>query len=427
MLFTNKYFNTPVCVLVFSFPLLTLTLKHASGVIFLLLALTGLLLYPWLRKDSPLQKSDSLLVFSLLFFVFVAGFAILLGDDISTGYRWFGKFLRFAFAVPLFLLLRRTSISESLFWNSLAFGSIFSGIVALIETYAGHMLGWGGGHVGRVSGVTHPIMFGSISLTMGVMTFCGLNYYYKQNKWLLALPVAALASGITASLMSGSRGSWVAMPALLLVLIWSMRSTINRKAFTFIMAAILASPFILYFVPGINISYRIKSTAAQFDSYFANPLENNLMGNPVGARLEMWRVSWVVFKQSPVLGIGWGNYQNSAQKLVDEGQRNAVIARYSHPHNQYLSAMVSSGSIGLLAVILLLLLPLLIFYSAYIRESEPIRSYATAGLTLVIAFAHFALTEGVFERNITINFYGFYLVLVTALVTDNATPEQNDL
>lgn len=416
MSFTNKYFNSFVCILLFSFPLLVLTQKHAGGVIFLLLALIGLFLYPWLRKNSPLIHSEILLIFSLLFFVFVAGFAIILGDDISTGYRWFGKFLRFAFAVPLFLLLRRIPIPESLLWNSLALGAILCGIVAVIEIYVGQILGWGGGHAGRASGVTHPIMFGDISLVMGVMAFCGLSYFQKQKSWASSLPVAGLAMGLLASFMSGSRGSWITIPALLLFLLWSMRAEIPQKLLAGITTLVIAVPLLIYVLPGTNMSERIGKTFEEYANYLNNPPGKNLMGNPVGIRLEMWQASWTIFRESPLLGTGWGNYESAAEKLVAQGARNEAITQYRHPHNQYLSSMANSGIAGLVATLVLLAVPIFIFYRAYKSELSLKRPLATAGIVLVIAFAHFALTESVFERNMTINFYSFYLALITALI-----------
>ena len=416
MSFTNKYFNFFICTLIVSFPLLTLTLKHASGVIFLLLALIGLFLYPWLRKNNPLQQTEILLIFSFLFFVFVAGFAILLGDDVTTGYRWYGKFLRFAFAIPLFLLLRRIIISEDLFWKSLAFGAIISGIVAFIELYVGQILGWGGGHTGRASGVTHPILFGDISLTMGIMSFCGLHYFHKQKSWISSLPIGGLAMGLLASFMSGARGSWIAIPALLLFLLWFLRTSIPKQVFFGTITLVVALPLLVYIIPGTNMSARIDATFKEYNNYLDNPVEKNLMGNPVGIRLEMWQASWTIFKETPLLGKGWGNYQSAAQKLVKEGKRNQAITQYRHPHNQYLSSMVSSGIAGLTATLFLFFIPIFIFYRVYNSGPTNKRPLAASGMVLVIAFAHFALTEGVFERNITINFYSFYLVLITALI-----------
>ena len=196
MILSNKLFRALICGLTILFPVLVLTLSKANGVIFMLLALIGLFLYPVLRKNDHLQKSEKLLVFSLLFYVFAAGIVILLGDDVSTGARWFGKFIRFAFAVPLFFLLRKITISETQFWGSLAVGAIFSGIVAIIELYVGHMFGWGGGHTGRASGITHPIMFGDISLAMGVMAFFGIYHFRNFKNWTITLPACGRRAGI---------------------------------------------------------------------------------------------------------------------------------------------------------------------------------------------------------------------------------------
>ena len=114
--------------------------------------------------------------------------------------------------------------------------------------------------------------------------------------------------------------------------------------------------------------------------------------------------------------MGWGNYKSRALGLVNEGQRNRSIADYDHPHNEYLSTMANGGVVGLLYLLALFIVPFLLFYNAYKNESEPIRASGIAGMVLVIAFSHFAITEGVFERNITINFYAFYSALILSLI-----------
>lgn len=417
---TNKYFNYFISGLVMSFPILVLTLDHASGVIYLSLTLLSLLFYPFLRKDNPFEKTEKLLIVAILLFFFAAGIAILFGDDASTGYRWFGKFFRLVLVIPLFLLLRHVKVAESQFWYSLAAGAILCGIVAIIEIYIGKMFGWGGGHTGRASGVTHPIMFGDVALSMGVMAFCGLSYFRKRQSWQIILPILAIVLGIVASLLSGSRGSWIAIPAILIVLLWSMRHQIPQKLLATAVVIMTAAPITIYFLPGANVAKRINATFEQIDDYSNEAMEKNLSGNPVGIRLEMWQASWTIFKDSPLLGVGWGNYQTAAKQLVDSGERNPVIVRYRHPHNQYLSSMANGGLLGLGATLCLLLIPFLIFFRASKQNTESIRNLGTAGMVLVVAYAHFALTEGVFERNFTINFYGFYLALITAMTIKKA-------
>lgn len=417
MILNNKLFRALICGLTILFPVLVLTLSKANGVLFMLLALIGLFIYPVLRKNYPLEKLETLLVFSLLFYVFAAGIVILLGDDVSTGARWFAKIIRFAFAVPLFFLLREITITETQFWSSLAVGAIFSGIVAVIELYVGHMFGWGGGHIGRASGITHPIMFGDISLAMGVMAFFGLNHFRHFRNWTVILPVLALIMGLVASFLSGSRGSWIALPALFLILLWSMRNVLPKKVFTAIIVTIIALPALIYITPGVNVAKRVNSTIEQYKSYKNLKDDKSLLGNPVGLRLEMWQASWSIFKDSPLLGVGWGNFPEEITRMAKSGERNSAITHYIHPHNQYLSAMANGGLLGLAATLVLLFMPMYIFYKASRHNNDSARSLGMAGVVLTVAYAHFALTEGMFERNISINFYAFYLPLIVAMIT----------
>jgi len=258
-------------------------------------------------------------------------------------------------------------------------------------------------------------------LAMGAMSFFGLHHFRNFKNWTVVIPVAALIMGLVASFLSGSRGSWLALPVLFIILIWSIRTIIPRKVLIAMVATFAALPIVIYLMPGDNVAKRIDSTLEQYRSYAQSSNEQDLMGNPVGLRLEMWQASWTIFKASPMLGVGWGNYPAAIEQLAKSGESNKAITNYIHPHNQYLSAMADGGLMMLAATIVLLFLPMYIFYQASRKNSESARALGMAGIVFTVSYAHFALTEGMFERNISINFYAFFLVLITAMIMKSLT------
>ena len=400
-------------VLVFLFPVVTVTVKHGHGVIYILLAIFGLMFAAFHEKDSPLGRDEKLLFFSVTFFFAVAVLAVLLGDDPSEGDGKISKFLRFLLVIPVFYLLQKVKISEKVFWYGVLCGAIFTGFWAIYEVVNGPVYGVAGD---RARGSTHPILFGNLSLAMGVMSFAGMAFYRGIKSWFIVLPVIALAMGITASFLSGSRGGWVAIPALIILSLWFMRAVLPRKVMLGVGVAVILVPFLVYLIPGSNVAKRIDDTIANIEAYSDSPIESPIRATSIGGRFEMWQAAWTIFLDNPVLGVGWGNYQANAQQLVDQGKRHQWAANFGHSHNEYLSVLVAGGLVGFLALMFLLLIPLRYFYLATKTDSNSLRSLGIAGVMLVVAYAHFGLSEAIFERTIPVTFFAFFVTVISVLI-----------
>ena len=409
----QKYFVWLVSILVFLFPLVTVTIKHGHGVVYILLALLGLGFATFNKKKRPLERDEKLLFFSVIFFFLVAVIVVLLGDDPGEGGGKLSKFFRFLLVVPVYFILRQVNFSESVFWYGLVGGSIFTGLWAIYEMNYGLVYLE---QMARPRGATHPILFGNLSLAMGVMAFAGIAYFRKSGSWQIILPVTALIMGIAASFLSGSRGGWIALPALIIFSLWFVRSAIPRKLLLAVAIVAIATPLLAYVVPQTGVAKRIDQTLTNIKTYSDSAIDSPYRATSVGARFEMWQAAWEIFVNSPMTGVGWGNYQVNAQKMVDQGLRHPKAAIIGHPHNEYLSVLASGGLLGFLALILLLVIPLRQFLLATRTDLASLRSLGIAGVMLVIAYAHFALSEAIFERSLPVTFFSFYIALLTALI-----------
>lgn len=414
----QKYLVWLTSVLVFFFPIVTVTVNHGHGIIYILLAILGLIFATFQKKIRPLDRDEKLLFFSVVFFFLVAVIAVLLGDDPSEGDGKLSKFFRFLLVIPVYFLLRKVPVPLAVFWYGLACGSIFTGLWAFFEVMAGPAIDEGYGV--RASGPTHPILFGNLSLAMGVMSFAGIGYFKKIKSWAILLPIIALLMGVAASVLSGSRGGWVALPALVILSLWFARAVLPRKLLFGVTLIFFITAVIAYFVPATKVAHRIGVTMENIEAYSGSPLGSPIRATSIGARFEMWQAAWAIFLDNPVLGVGWGNYQSNTMALVERGERHKRAAEFGHPHNEYLSVLASSGVLGFLALFLILLIPVRHFYIAtYIAsedDSDTLRSLGIAGVMLVVAYAHFALSEAIFERSLPVTFYSFFVVVLAALI-----------
>jgi len=413
-LVASKYLFWLCGALVFLYPLLALVVDHGGSTIYSLLALLGLVLATFQRRKEPLSRDEKRLFFSVVFFVAAAVLVILLGDNMAQGTGKLSKFAKLLLLIPAYLLLRNTTLPQSVYWYGLACGAILAGVVAIYEITAGLVLH---GHVGRASGATHAILFGNLSLMMGVMALAGLGYFRARNKWLIILPIAAIICGLLASLLSGSRGGWLAMPALVVIVFWYLRSHLSRWQILSSVALVIVVPLLVYMVPGSGVAKRMDDTINNLKLYAQSPINDGVRGTSVGTRLEMWQASWTIFKNNPLLGVGWGNYQDNAKALVATGERHGSAASWGHPHNEYFSVLVSGGLLGLVALLVLFFIPATLFFAAMKNQNPDLQRLGLSGLLLVVGYMHFAISEAIFERSLPINFYAFYLLVIMVLIS----------
>jgi O-antigen ligase len=248
-----------------------------------------------------------------------------------------------------------------------------------------------------------------------------MGWFYSRSRWQVVLPLAAMCLGILASILSASRGGWVAIPVFAAVLIWASREQISRKLQVLGVGALLAILVAGYLIPQTGMRQKIQMTVENIQDYAESEVNDSRRATSIGSRFEMWQASWQIFLQHPLKGVGWGGYRQHAQLLVDEGLRNPSAASYPHPHNQFLSAMVNGGIVGIIAVVLLFYLPARIFFRAFQSpgQSDEVRRMALAGLLLMVVFAIFNLSESFLERSRTVAFFIFYLAIFMAGIRED--------
>jgi O-antigen ligase len=78
-------------------------------------------------------------------------------------------------------------------------------------------------------------------------------------------------------------------------------------------------------------------------------------------------------------------------------------------HNQYLHEWLTNGVLGLVAVSLLLVVPLIVFVRRLVGSEGDTYAAAAIGIGFVVAFMVFGLTQGPFSYKVIASFYGFVI------------------
>jgi O-antigen ligase len=324
------------------------------------------------------------------------------------------RFLALVFAVPAYYYFKRNLIPEKYLWIGLILGAVIAAYIAVFQVFG---IDYCSIMPVRATGAVHPIIFGDLALLMGVMSFAGVGWIRKYQKWMMIVIILSLIAGILASALSLTRGSWLILPFLFVLLVWysSKRLTLKSKFLLFTLVTLIISSFYLF--PQTGVQQRVDKTLNNFSRYLNNQYTHEWERHTsIGNRFEMWKAALYIFKDNPLFGVGWGEYAKSAQVLVERGVVNKGAAKYYHPHNQFISALAKGGVLGFSAIIILLFFPAIMFYKRVKNNTDSsISRIALVGLILVLGFISFGLTESVFERSRFISFYSFYLSLIMAL------------
>ncbi|MFT5589398.1 MAG: O-antigen ligase [Bradyrhizobium sp.] len=401
-----------VSIAVFLFSAIALVVPSGYSVGLLMLLLGCFNLMAKKNKTSEKILNEELILILVLLFYFLINFSLNLihGAQIAE----YDEPSRYALVIPVFFLLRRFPPTPRFFWAGIATGAISSGFFSGWQFFsAAHT---------RAGGFTNPIQFGNISMLFGILCAAGIGWAVLEQRrrfWSFFL-ACGVVSGLLGSLFSESRGSWLALPvALVFIGVAYFRFAIHKRLLAGGAVAIMLVLALAVSLPMFRGDERIRLAVAETQSYVASGDSTT----SVGARLEMWRTSLILFPMRPLLGWGKDGYIKGTEQLVEAGRVRLVPGKHTHPHNEYLDALVKRGVLGLIALLALYTTSLVIFLR-HIRDAKPsVRPYAIAGASLVISYLCFGLTQSFLTHNIGVTEFLLMLIILWSLLRS----EQNVL
>jgi O-antigen ligase len=174
-------------------------------------------------------------------------------------------------------------------------------------------------------------------IALGLISL-GLLYQKQRLKFgYVALLAAPLLFVLT---LSGSRSSWLYL-LLMAVLAWwwARRDTGQRRLLR----------YSLLLIAGFGIMHLIVQLPfmAKADSSITM---QRLFGEGASGdiRLYLWRESWLMFTQSPWLGVGFGQFAWHHFQLVPLMQQGNIMGLYNNAHNLVFHLAAETGVVGLL-------------------------------------------------------------------------------
>ncbi len=313
--------------------------------------------------------------------------------------------LRFFLAGLIFLYLKHKQVDFLYLFQYIAPISLLIAVGAIFY-YPETSAYWGGRYA---SYFVDPLTFGGYALVIGFTCLFLLNLK-KDAYFLTGLKLMGFACGLFLSVGSGSRSGWMAIPFVLALWVYFNR---KNKKLVINASLILISALLITLLLNENLQQRILSIFQEIYAWFTN--QANKEEGSGGMRLTMWRMSWVLFLESPLYGYGdpLGYKHLLDQPLVTSfAGPNALGAITLGPHHEVFGQMLRSGIFGLIAGLLLFFAPMTVFIQQLRRNSQNLA--AQVGLAFVLGLFICSLSIEVFNLKYTTSFYALMLACLGA-------------
>lgn len=363
-------------------------------------------------SQYQLDRKDYLVLFSFALITIIAW----------VSYAHFGfqeyakhrveKYTWFLLAIPVYYLFLYTRPRMEVVWAGLVFGSFVAfGRAVLEELSMVDEIAWANMQ-GRANGSMHPIRFGDLSLLMGCIALNGAINLTKLKLYVRIIGLTAFMAGIGGSVMSESRGGWVALPVLLVIIIWSrLRQNDGRRRFIVVFSVVLLS-MILAFMINESVRERVSKAVKEISIY----VEKGENKTSIGVRFDMFRTALSAFSENPVFGVGVGGYNLYSKQFSKRFNRlykkglSWEVTHWKNPHNEFLLHASTRGVLGLFSLIFMMFAIVRRGFIVGHERGDKVISFSSVNLVIIaVGFSIFGLTIALFEHK---DFLLFFLIYV---------------
>lgn len=216
----------------------------------------------------------------------------------------------------------------------------FSGSIAALSSWAIFQGLWL--HVERPPTLMDPVHAGYV-ISYGLILILVYLLHSQEHR-----TTALIGAGIIslALILTSTRGAWFAV-LIAITAVAGMRP--NKKIYLSIVTLAFAS---LFLIPATR--ERLHQAYDDLSTYhYGHPVEKSLY-----ARLDMWQASLEMFKTSPIIGIGPGNWKKEMHAMIDLKKASPAVQRFNQPHNMYLNSLATTGVIGFAGLVAIAIFPL---------------------------------------------------------------------
>jgi O-antigen ligase len=250
-------------------------------------------------------------------------------------------------------------------------------------------------HLERPGGFINSITFGDLAMALALLALAGAIDMRERPRDALLAGAGALA-GLAASVLTGTRGGWMALVMAALVLGRRMVRIDSRRVRALLAAgvAVLAAA---WFVPALGVQARFAEGVHDAETWYeGGPVFTN-----VGIRLELWKGAIMLIREHPLLGMDFDACRARLAEYGREGWFDARVLELPHLHNDGLQVLATGGVVGFVIWAATLVAPLRFFLRRLGQDRAhavctPQFAVALGGALVVLGYVGFGLTEVIF-------------------------------
>lgn len=245
---------------------------------------------------------------------------------------------------------------------------------------------------------------------LNMMVFIMLPFLWAVNQLKLRLLIfLAITICITFMFLTGARGAWLAAMFTGSVFIF-LKFTENRlKIFLSLIIGCSLIATIAYH-SSERVADRFNSSVKEISM-----LHDTSIPTSTNLRLNMWQQAIEGFKRGPWIGISYAENIELKNEILKQKDPKAYYNGEGRDsaHNEILNSMLYKGIFGLIALLLLYLVPLWNFIKYLKDDSVLVQALAQAGVCCVTSAFISGLTEAPLMHTSVATTFAMIIILIT--------------
>ena len=348
--------------------------------------------WTWQSQDDPLA------LINLAFAIYAVGSALILWAHGEKG-EHYEPFLPFLGAGLLGIGLRVARLPAWLVGSALAVAAVSAAAASAFSVVTAES-------VHRAEFVTVGTTFGAMGAIYAVS--CAGLLGCVEGKHPLAqraLLVAGIIGGLAVALLSGSKGSWIPLLAVLPLALWFAGRRLGLRVRLGCLFLLIACATTAILLPNSSVISRTAEWWRDGDKF----------------RRAYWTEASSMFREQPLIGAGRAELQRRLDRAALSVRPYASHERPpTDAHNEYLDTLATRGGVGLLFLLPVFAVPLLVLFR-FRHAGGLAGGAAVCGILFIVAFALGGMTDVLFMQGTKRMTYLFLVLFFATTATTMRT------
>jgi O-antigen ligase len=255
------------------------------------------------------------------------------------------------------------------------------------------------------------IAFSQLTLLLSIFAVFSIIWIDRKNVLTIILHGLTSLVGLYSIYISQTRGAWIAVPVfvVLLCIVFS-KNTYSVKAI--LRASILIILLAGAFSTTSIVRKRVHEAADDVHQYVTGKNQDT----SVGTRFQLWKVSWLMFAENPVFGVGGDKFVDTLMANAARGIITNDATKYPHSHNEVLFSMATYGIFGLIGILATYFIPLYYFLRDMRHTDREVVAAAAMGVAVCLGYFIFGLVDVMFMWRICDTFYAMSIAFCLSFI-----------